>query len=64
MNGSSIIIFWPSMALEGPTFDKLIPPIDIHDVRLQASARDLFQEWVTKIDNATWLSTIISLILH
>ncbi|HKW34699.1 MAG TPA: aminoglycoside adenylyltransferase domain-containing protein [Candidatus Acidoferrum sp.] len=33
----------------------LILPIGIHDVR-QASARDLFQEWVPKIDNAAWLS--------
>jgi Domain of unknown function (DUF4111) len=43
-------------ALEGPTFDELIPPIDIHDMR-QASARDLLQEWVPKIDNATRLSS-------
>jgi len=43
------------IALEGPAFNELIPPIDIHDVR-QASARDLFQEWVPKIDNAAWLS--------
>jgi hypothetical protein len=43
------------VALEGPAFNELIPPIDIVDVR-QASARDLFQEWVPKIDNAVWLS--------
>lgn len=43
------------IALEGPAFNELIPPIDIHDVR-RASARDLFQEWVPKIDNAAWLS--------
>jgi Domain of unknown function (DUF4111) len=43
------------IALEGPALNELIPPIDIHDVR-QASARDLFQEWVPKIDNAAWLS--------
>lgn len=43
------------IALEGPAFNELIPPIDIHDVQ-QASARDLFQEWVPKIDNAAWLS--------
>jgi hypothetical protein len=43
------------IALEGPDFNELVPPIDIHDVR-QASARDLFQEWVPKIDDADWLS--------
>jgi hypothetical protein len=43
------------IVLEGPDFNELIPPIDIHDVR-QASARDLFQEWVPKIDDNTWLS--------
>ena len=43
------------IALEGPDFNELIPAIDIRLVR-QASARDLFQEWVPKIDNTTWLS--------
>lgn len=43
------------VALEGPNFNDLIPPIDIHAVR-QASARDLFQEWVPKIDDSAWLS--------
>jgi Domain of unknown function (DUF4111)/Nucleotidyltransferase domain len=43
------------IALEGPDFNELISPIDIHLVR-QASARDLFQEWVPKIDDSTWLS--------
>lgn len=43
------------IALEGPDFNELIPPIDIHDVR-RASARDLFQEWVPKIDDSAWLS--------
>jgi hypothetical protein len=43
------------IALEGPDFNELIPPIDIHTVR-QASARDLFQEWVPKIDDGVWLS--------
>jgi len=43
------------IALEGPDFNELIPPIDVHLVR-QASAKDLFQEWVPKIDDAAWLS--------
>lgn len=43
------------IALEGPDFKELIPPIDIRRVR-QASARDLFQEWVAKIHDATWLA--------
>lgn len=43
------------IALEGPNFNELIPRISIHDVR-QASARDLFQEWLPKIDNVAWLS--------
>jgi len=41
--------------LEGPNFNELIPPIDIKDVR-RASAKDLFQEWVPKIDDSAWLS--------
>jgi len=43
------------IALEGPDFNELIPRIDIHTVR-QASARDLYQEWVPKIDEGAWLS--------
>jgi len=43
------------IALDGPDFNELIPPIDIQSVR-QASARDLFQEWVPKIDDAAWLA--------
>ena len=43
------------IALAGPDFNELIPAIDIRLVR-QASARDLFQEWVPKIDNTAWLS--------
>jgi hypothetical protein len=43
------------IALEGPAFHELTPPIDIHDVR-QASARDFFQEWVPKIHDGAWLS--------
>lgn len=43
------------LALEGPDFNKLIPPIDIQEVR-RASARDLFQEWVPKINDGDWLS--------
>jgi aminoglycoside adenylyltransferase-like protein/nucleotidyltransferase-like protein len=43
------------IALEGPDFNELIPLIDIHTVR-QASARDLFQEWVPKMDDGAWLS--------
>jgi len=43
------------IALKGPDFNELIPPIDIHTVR-QASARDLLKEWVPKIDDDAWLS--------
>jgi hypothetical protein len=43
------------IALAGPDFSELVPPIDMHSVR-QASARDLFQEWVPKIDDGAWLS--------
>jgi predicted nucleotidyltransferase len=43
------------IALDGPDFKKLAPPIDIDLVR-QASARDLFQEWLPKMDDAEWLS--------
>ncbi|HKF06171.1 MAG TPA: aminoglycoside adenylyltransferase domain-containing protein [Candidatus Sulfotelmatobacter sp.] len=44
------------IALWGPDFNELIPPIDIDCVR-RASARDLFQEWVPKIDDSKWLSS-------
>lgn len=43
------------IALEGPDFAELIPPIDIRNLRL-ASAKDLFQEWVPKADDQAWLS--------
>ncbi|SRR5579871_3145302 len=43
------------IALAGPDFKELVPPIDIDCVR-RASAKDLFQEWVPKIDDAEWLS--------
>jgi hypothetical protein len=43
------------VALEGPDFNQLIPVIDIQAMQ-KASARDLFQEWVPKIDDAKWLS--------
>jgi len=41
--------------LAGPDFNDLIPPIEIDNVR-RASAKDLFQEWVPKIDDAEWLA--------
>lgn len=43
------------IALAGPQFNELIPPVDINSVR-RASAKDLFQEWIPKIDDAEWLS--------
>jgi len=43
------------IALEGPDFNELVPPIDIDSVR-RASARDLFQEWVPKMNDGEWLS--------
>jgi hypothetical protein len=43
------------IALDGPNFNELIPPIAIYSVQ-QASARDLFEEWVPKIDDVAWLS--------
>jgi Domain of unknown function (DUF4111) len=43
------------IVLDGPDFNELIPPIDIYSVR-QASARDLFQEWLPKVDDDAWLS--------
>jgi predicted nucleotidyltransferase len=41
--------------LAEPDFNDLIPPIHIDSVR-RASAKDLFQEWLPKIDDAEWLS--------
>jgi hypothetical protein len=43
------------IAIEGPDFSELIPPIDILLVR-KASCRDLFQEWLPKIDDEEWLA--------
>lgn len=43
------------IALEGPEFTTIIPPIDLKEVR-KASARDLFKEWVPKIADQEWLS--------
>jgi Domain of unknown function (DUF4111) len=43
------------IALAGPCFTELVPPIDIDCVR-RASAKDLFQEWLPKINDAEWLS--------
>ncbi len=43
------------IALDGPAFNELMTRIEIRDVR-QASARDLFQEWVPKIYDGAWLS--------
>jgi len=43
------------IALDGPEFKELGPPIDIEGVR-QASVKDLFAEWAPKIGDSTWLS--------
>lgn len=43
------------IALYGPEFRTLVPPISIQNVR-QASAKDLLAEWVPKIDDASWLA--------
>jgi hypothetical protein len=43
------------IALEGPNFKTLIPRIDLEEVR-KASAKDLFKEWVPKINDPKWLS--------
>ncbi len=43
------------IALAGPEFHTLVPPIDMNDVR-SASARDLTTEWKPKISDAQWLS--------
>jgi hypothetical protein len=43
------------IALYGPPFKRLVPAICVEDVR-RASARDLFAEWVPKINDSAWLS--------
>lgn len=43
------------ITLAGSDFNDLIPVIGVDSVR-RASARDLFQEWAPKIDDAEWLS--------
>jgi hypothetical protein len=43
------------VALTGPDFNELLPTIDIDEVR-RASAKDLFEEWLPKIDDADWLA--------
>jgi len=43
------------ITLAGADFNDLIPVIDIDSVR-RASAKDLFQEWVPKVDDDVWLS--------
>ena len=43
------------IALEGPDFTTLVPPIDMREVQ-KASARDLLKEWVPKIADMDWLS--------
>lgn len=43
------------IALEGPDFNTLVPPIDIRDVQ-KASARDLFKEWEPKSADPELLS--------
>jgi hypothetical protein len=44
-----------SVALDGPDFTTLIPPLDMREVR-KASARDLFKEWEPKINDSEWLA--------
>ncbi len=43
------------ISLYGPPFKELVPPIRLEEVR-QASARDLFAEWVPKMNDSAWLS--------
>jgi hypothetical protein len=43
-------------ALVGPEPPSLIPPIDMDDVR-RASARDLYEEWVPKLDDAGYFAS-------
>ncbi len=42
-----------SIALFGPSFKKLLPPVDVEDVQ-KACVRDLFQEWVPKKFTPEW----------
>jgi Aminoglycoside adenylyltransferase, C-terminal domain len=42
------------IALAGPDFRTLVPPIDVREVQ-KASARDLFKEWVPKVMDSEWL---------
>ena len=42
-----------SIALFGPSFKKLVDPIEIEEVR-KACVRDLFREWVPKKSNTEW----------
>ncbi len=44
------------VTLAGPDFGTLAPPISIEDVQ-KASIRDLFTEWVPKIDDTAYLSS-------
>ena len=44
-----------SIALFGPSFRKLVDPIDIEEVR-KACIRDLFKEWAPKKSNREWFS--------
>lgn len=43
------------IALHGPDFNTLIPPLDMREVK-KASARDLFKEWEPKINDPEWLA--------
>lgn len=43
------------VALYGPQFHTLVPPISVQDVQ-QASVRDLFCEWVPKVNDSAWLA--------
>lgn len=43
------------VALQGPDFKELVAVIDITEVR-RASARDLFAEWVPKMNDRAWLA--------
>jgi len=43
------------VALYGPEFRTLIPPLDRREVQ-KASARDLFKEWTPKINDPEWLA--------
>ena len=44
------------VALHGPEFRELVPPISMEEVR-QASSKDLFAEWVPKISDPLWLAS-------